>query len=70
MVRPGDNLWSLSVDALQAHLGTDPTLAEVGDYWQQVVAGNRVRSGNPNLIVPGEMIFMPGQAEPELASNN
>jgi nucleoid-associated protein YgaU len=59
IVTAGDNLWSLATEALEHHGVADPTSTTVATYWRLVVGGNRVRSGNANLIVPGEIIEMP-----------
>jgi len=57
-VQPGDNLWKISQRHLES-LGEDtPRLAS---YWASVVDTNRslLRSGNPNLIYPGETVLLP-----------
>lgn len=59
IVIEGDNLWSLSAEALERHGAADPTVALVAEYWRLVIASNQVRSGDPDLIVPGETIDLP-----------
>lgn len=59
IVNEGDNLWSLSAEALERHGLPDPSTSVVAQYWRLVLAGNQVRSGNPDLIVPGETITLP-----------
>lgn len=56
IVERGDHLWKISA----RHLG-DERSAEVAPYWRQVVVLNtpRLRSGNPDLIYPGEEIELP-----------
>jgi hypothetical protein len=56
MVRPGDNLWRIAA----AHLDTTDDDVIVC-YWRRVVAANRatLRSGDPNLIFPGELVDLP-----------
>jgi hypothetical protein len=56
-VRPGDNLWSISRAALGGTAGD----AEVAPYWHALIAANRsgLRSGDPNLIYPGEVLGLP-----------
>ena len=61
-VRRGDHLWSLSEQHLQQVLG----LASLGEheiarYWVQVIEANRgsIRSGDPDLIYPGEIVILP-----------
>lgn len=65
VVRAGDNLWKLAEDRLAVTLGHSPTDAEVAPYWVRVVKSNRdrLRSGDPDLIFPGERIWMPPVAE-------
>jgi nucleoid-associated protein YgaU len=38
-----------------------PTNREVAEYWRKVIDANRdrLRSGDPNLIYPGEEIILP-----------
>ncbi len=57
----GDNLWEISATRLETVLGTPPTEAEIRQYWQAVIAANRptLRSGDPNLIYPGELVTLP-----------
>ncbi|MGB8361521.1 MAG: hypothetical protein WCE80_08990 [Acidimicrobiia bacterium] len=56
IVERGDHLWKISA----RHLGDGP-VTEVAPYWRQVVVLNtpRLRSGNPDLIYPGEEIELP-----------
>jgi hypothetical protein len=63
-VAPGDNLWLISRDHL-AEVNNLPA-SELSDhdiaaYWLRVIAENldSLRSGNPNLIFPGELIRLP-----------
>jgi hypothetical protein len=62
VVAPGENLWTISCATLAGRLGRRPTEAETATYWAQVIDGNRgsLRSGNPDLIHPGETIVLPG----------
>lgn len=41
--------------------GAAPTNAEVDAYWRKLIEANRdtIRSGDPNLIYPGEILAMP-----------
>ncbi len=61
VVVPGDHLWGIAERHLAAKVGTVPRKQDVADYWSRVIAGNRarLRSGNPNLIFPGEVIVLP-----------
>jgi hypothetical protein len=63
-VAPGDNLWTIARDRLAEVTGRPA--AELGErevarYWLQVVDANRatLRSGDPDLIFPGETIKLP-----------
>jgi LysM domain len=60
----GDNLWAIARDHLARATGRragDLTEREVARYWLDVVDANRsgLRSGDPDLIFPGEMIKLP-----------
>ena len=60
----GDNLWTIARDRLTEALGGGsgkPTNREVANYWLQVIEANRhrLRSGDPDLIHPGETIVLP-----------
>jgi nucleoid-associated protein YgaU len=63
VVVAGENLWTIAQDHLaEARSGADePTLREVTAYWQRVVEANRnrLRSGDPDLIYPGERTVLP-----------
>jgi hypothetical protein len=61
VVVSGDNLWKLAEERVEAVLGRAPTDADTAPYWVRVVEANRqrIRSGDPNLIFPGEEIVMP-----------
>lgn len=64
VVRPGDNLWGLAAEALAAATGRPrATLgdAEIAPYWRTVCDANRasLRSGDVNLIYPGERVVLP-----------
>lgn len=60
-VRPGDHLWSIAGEHLAIVLDRAPTRDEHRNYWVEVVDTARpiIRSGDPNLIYPGEEIPMP-----------
>lgn len=62
VVEPGDNLWTISEDRLEVDLGRDATDPEVAPYWREVIEANQdeyVEPGNPNLILPGQVIDLP-----------
>jgi nucleoid-associated protein YgaU len=60
IVRPGDNLWLIATRALPRG-DHEPGPAEIAPYWRRVISANAaaLRSGDPNLIYPGERIVLP-----------
>jgi hypothetical protein len=60
-VEPGDNLWSIAADHLRAHGAGEPSDPEIARYWITVIDHNRptLRSGDPDLIYPGEIVTLP-----------
>ena len=60
-VRPGDNMWLLAERRLREIRGGAVTDADIAPYWLAVIAANhtRIRSGDPDLIFPGEVLTMP-----------
>ena len=69
-VRPGDDLWSISASHMSRQSSGAPTEVEIRALWRHVIARNRerLRSANPDLIFPGEMILLPHSAS-GVASN-
>jgi LysM domain len=62
VVVPGDNLWIIAERHLeQVTERGDLSDREVANYWVAVIEANRnrVRSGDPDLIYPGEVIVLP-----------
>jgi nucleoid-associated protein YgaU len=59
-VQQGDNLWRIAERHLRS-TDSKPSPREVATYWVEVVAANtpHLRSGNPDLIYPGETIELP-----------
>lgn len=60
----GDHLWKISKRHLQTRMQDPPGDDEVAPYWRTVIAVNldRLRSGDPDLIYPGEVIHLPDLA--------
>ena len=61
---PGDSLWSIARASLARGTGRDEAelrTGEVAAYWVRMLAANRarLRSGNPDLIYPGEYVRLP-----------
>jgi hypothetical protein len=61
LVRPGDHLWKIAGEHLQIVLERAPTQDEHARYWLEVIDAARsvIRSGDPDLIYPGEEIPLP-----------
>lgn len=61
LVRPGDHLWRIAGEHLTIVLHRQPTRQEHARYWVDVVEAAQpiIRSGNPDLIYPGEEIPLP-----------
>lgn len=62
VVRRGDHLWSLAARHLAQVLGrSDLGEHEIARYWVRVIEANRdtIRSGNADLVYPGEVIELP-----------
>jgi hypothetical protein len=61
VVMPGDNMWLLAERRLGDLLGRPAADHEVAPYWLAVIGANkdRIRSGDPDLIFPGEVLVLP-----------
>lgn len=62
VVRRGDHMWSISEAHLEQVTGrADLGEHEVARYWVRVIAENRsrIKSGDPDLIYPGETLVLP-----------
>jgi hypothetical protein len=60
-VKPGDNMWLFAERRLRELKGDQITDADTAPYWLAVIAANRnrIRSGDPDLIFPGEVLLLP-----------
>lgn len=61
VVMPGDNMWLLAERRLGDLLGRPAADHEIAPYWLAVIGANkdRIRSGDPDLIFPGEVLVLP-----------
>jgi hypothetical protein len=62
VVKSGDHMWSLAEQRLIQVRGRGVSDTEIAPYWLQVIGVNlsRIRSGDPDLIFPGEILLLPG----------
>jgi nucleoid-associated protein YgaU len=60
-VRAGDSIWLLAERRMRELRGPEVSDAQVAPYWLAVIAANRtrIRSGDPDLIFPGEVLILP-----------
>jgi hypothetical protein len=63
-VTGGEHLWSIAAARVAVATGkptVDLSAADVAPYWLRVVELNRhrLRSGNPDLVYPGEVVELP-----------
>jgi len=61
VVELGDHLWKIAATHVASDLGRKGTDAEIWPYWREVIVSNTpaLRSGDPDLIYPGEVIELP-----------
>lgn len=57
----GDSLWTIAARRLALDGQEEPAGGDITVYWRRIIDANRdsLRSGDPNLIYPGEIIAMP-----------
>lgn len=61
VVRAGDTLWSLAA----RHLGRQATVQDIAEEWPRWYAANRdVIGADPDLILPGQELTIPGPGAP------
>lgn len=63
-VRPGEHLWSIAAATVAARTGRSADAlspADIAPFWKRLVERNRghLRSGNPDLVYPGEVLELP-----------
>jgi nucleoid-associated protein YgaU len=61
VVVPGDNLWRVAAAQVEAVGPSETTERMIATYWRQLIEANiaSLRSGDPNLIYPGEILALP-----------
>jgi hypothetical protein len=61
----GDNLWTIAADHIASTHAGGSDASEITEYWLKVITANRdtLRSGDPNLIFPGEIVALPALTE-------
>lgn len=70
LVEAGEHLWSIAAAELASRTGRPVTAlspSEIGPYWAELVATNRyrIRSQDPDLVLPGERLVLPPGPEEE-----
>ena len=60
-VVPGDHLWLIAEARVTTTSQGDATEPMIAAYWRRLIDVNRdsLRSGDPNLIYPGEILTLP-----------
>jgi len=61
IVNRGDHLWKISQRHLEQVLARPTGASEIDPFWRSVIEANqpRLRSGDADLIYPGETIVIP-----------
>ena len=61
IVHEGDHLWKIARRRLEEVIGAAVTSRQIAAYWRSLIDHNidRLRSGDPDLIYPGEVIVLP-----------
>ncbi|MGQ0849566.1 MAG: LysM peptidoglycan-binding domain-containing protein [Actinomycetota bacterium] len=61
IVKAGDSMWKLAEERIVTWRGNEATDADIAPYWLAVIGANknRIRSGDPDLIYPGEVLILP-----------
>jgi hypothetical protein len=62
LVRPGDHLWSIAEVVVAFSGGDHRSERDVAAYWERLIEANRVNlvhPGQPDLILPGQVLDLP-----------
>ena len=65
-VAPGESFWTIAEDEVSGALGRAPEAEEVDGFWVDLVEANEanlVEPGNPDLILPGQVVDIPEAPE-------
>ena len=57
----GDNLWSIAARVVSETIGNTAADENIATYWRLLISENArvLRSGDPDMIYPGEMLTIP-----------
>lgn len=60
-ITPGDHMWNIAQRALAQAMPYPPTNQQIVAYWVDLIEANAktIRSGNPDLLYPHEVLFLP-----------
>ncbi len=60
-VSKGDHLWKIARQHLETVTGEEQSSFQIARYWRGVIEFNigHLRSGDPDLIYPGEVVVLP-----------
>ena len=61
VVEQGDHLWAIAAARVESIVGAPAPDHVVAPYWRRLIDANvtRLRSGDPDLIYPGEVVVLP-----------
>jgi hypothetical protein len=62
VVQTGDNLWRIArAEVIRAGGDNEPSDTRIVPYWRRLISANQatLRSGDPSLIFPGEILTLP-----------
>jgi nucleoid-associated protein YgaU len=59
LVAPGESFWEIARRVETVADGREPSTAEIADYWEALMAANRGRYHDADLIHPGQLFDVP-----------